>query len=426
MENVLLGREGSRWWLRMDRHRQEVEAVARRFGLAVDLDAEVRRLAIGVQQKVEILKALYRGVDILILDEPTTMLTPQEVDALFATIRALADQGVAVIFITHKIREVLANCDRVAVMRAGEMVGLLERAEATEARLVEMMIGQRLAGIGDADQAAPAPHGRQPVLAVEDLSVTNDAGARVVDRCAFRVGPGDLVGVAGVAGNGQRELAEALVGTLPAAAGRIALGGRDVTHASVRDRVGAGLIYIPEDRIEDGLLPHLSVAENFMLGLQPYAFAGRVAFDRATAQALARQAIAGYAILARDEHVRAVDLSGGNIQKLLVARALELARLTRATALLAMNPTRGLDVRATDFVRRRLLEFARAGGGVILVSEDLDELLQVCNRMLVISRGAIVADLPRAAFDPYRIGALMAGGDGAARAAAPGPAEAVR
>jgi len=409
LENVLLGREGSRWWLRVDRHRADVDAVARRFGLAVDLDAEVRRLAIGVQQKVEILKALYRGVDILILDEPTTMLTPQEVDALFATIRGLADQGVAVIFITHKIREVLRNCDRITVMRAGDMVGCLDRAEATEQRLVEMMIGQRLAGIGEADRAvAPAGDPRN-VLEVRGLCVANDRGARVLEHCTFTLGPGDLLGLAGVAGNGQRELAEALVGTLPAAAGTILLGGRDVTRARVRDRVTAGLTYIPEDRIEDGLLPHLSLAENFMLGLHPYAFNGRVAFDQATARTLARRAIAEYGILARNEDVKAVDLSGGNIQKVLVARAMEQARLTGGQALLATNPTRGLDVRATDFVRRRLLEFVRDGGGVLLISEDLDELLQLCNRMVVIYRGAIVADLPRSAFDPYRIGALMTG-----------------
>ncbi len=423
LENVLLGCEGSGWWLRVDRHRQDVDAVARRFGLSLDLNAEVRGLAIGVQQKVEILKALYRGVDILILDEPTTMLTPQEVDALFATIRGLADQGMTVIFITHKIREVLRNCDRVTVMRAGEVVGRLDRAEATEGRLVELMIGQRLAGIGEGDRApgAGAPAGRAPVLEVRGLSVLNERGARLLNDCSFALAAGDLVGLAGVAGNGQRELAEALVGTLPAAGGTIALGGRDVTRATVRGRVAAGLTYIPEDRLEDGLLPHLSLSENFLLGLHPYAFNGRMAFDRAAARHLARQAIAEYGILARHEEMQAADLSGGNIQKVLVARALELARLTRGAALLAMNPTRGLDVRATDFVRRRLLEFARAGGGVLLVSEDLDELLQLCDRMLVIYRGTIVADLPRSAFDPYQIGALMAGTDGAGPDAAPSP-----
>lgn len=412
LENVFLGREGSRWWVRTARHRQHVEAVAHRFGLAVDLEAEVKGLAVGVQQKVEILKALYRGVDILILDEPTTMLTPQEVDALFATIRALANQGVTVIFITHKIREVLNNCDRITVMRGGEVVGTLARAEATEGRLVEMMIGQRLTAVGEADRAHAPAAGHPPVLEVRGLSVINERSARVVHDCSFAIAPGELVGMAGVAGNGQRELTETLVGLLSRESGTIALGGKDVTRASVRERVANGLIYIPEDRIEDGLLPGLSVTENLMLGLHPYAFNGRLAFNRRVARALARRVIADYGILARNEEAKAIALSGGNIQKVMVARALELARFTQGTALVAMNPTRGLDVRATDFVRRQLLAFARGGGGVLLVSEDLDELLQLCNRMLVIYRGTIVADLPRAQFDAYQIGALMAGTNG--------------
>ena len=411
LENVLLGREGSRWWLQAERHRADVAAVAQRFGLAVDLDAEVRRLAAGVQQKAEILKALYRGVVVLILDEPTTMLTPQEVDVLFGTIRTLAAEGVAVVFITHKIREILGHCDRVTVMRAGQVVSTVPREEADEPRLVEMMIGRRLTGAGALADAAPpagSPRG-VPVLDVHGLGVATDRGVRVVSDAAFTLHAGDVVGLAGVAGNGQRELAEALLGLLPAATGTIAVGGRDVTRASVRERLAAGLVYIPEDRIQDGVLPGLSVAENVVLGLHPYAFAGALAFDRATARDLARTAIAEYSIAARDEHAQAIALSGGNIQKLIVARAMALARFTRGVVLVAMNPTRGLDVGATEFVRRRLLAFAREGGAVLLVSEDLDELLALCGRVVVMYRGRLVGDLPRAEFDAYRIGALMAG-----------------
>jgi simple sugar transport system ATP-binding protein len=407
LENVLLGREGSRLWLRTERHRAAVEDVGRRFGLAVDLDTEVKRLAVGVQQKVEILKALYRGVDVLILDEPTTMLTPQEVDVLFATIRTLAERGVTVIFITHKIREILANCDRITVMRSGTVVGTLDRAVADESRLVELMIGQRIAGVGAEDR--PQTRGGPVALDVRGLSVAADRRTRVVEGCSFTLASGEVVGLAGVAGNGQRELAEALLGLRRHAQGTIVVAGRDVTRASVRDRLGAGLAYIPEDRIEDGLLPGLSIAENLMLGLHHWAFPRRTIFDRRIARELTRQAIDEYAVLARSEDARAATLSGGNIQKVLVARALALARLTRGVVLVAMNPTRGLDVRATDFVRRRLLEFAQKGGAVLLISEDLDELLQVCDRMLVMSRGGLVGDFGRKDFDPYRIGALMAG-----------------
>jgi simple sugar transport system ATP-binding protein len=407
LENVLLGREGEGLWLRTERHRQDVESVARRFGLAVPLDVPVRFLAVGVQQKIEILKALYRGVEILILDEPTTMLTPQEVDVLFATIRTMAAQGLTVIFITHKIREILTNCDRITVMRAGVVVGTLERAAAAEPILVEMMIGQRLAGVS----AGPPPGAGATSFALEvrELVVGTNQSARAVDLCTFALARGQLVGLAGVAGNGQRELAESLMGLIPAAGGTIAIAGRDVTRAPVRDRLAAGLVHIPEDRIEDGVLPGLSVAENLMLGLHAHAFEQRRLFDREAAGRLARRAIAEYAIVAPHEDAPATTLSGGNIQKLLVARAMMLAELTGGSVAVAANPTRGLDVRATEFVRRQLLDFARRGGAVLLVSEDLDELLQLCDRIIVMYRGRIVGDLPRSAFDPYRIGALMAG-----------------
>jgi len=405
LENILLGSEGSAWRLALARGRAGVEAIARRFGLPVALDVAVGGLAAGVQQKVEILKALHRGVDVLILDEPTTMLTPQEVDGLFATLRTLADGGVTVVFITHKIREILANCDRVTIMRAGAVVATVDRGSATEARLVELMIGARdvpFAGAPGAATAAATP----PVLETRGLTVMGLGRIRLVDGCSLAVRAGELVGVAGVAGNGQRELAEAIVGLLPAD-GAVAVGGRDVAAAGIGDRIAAGLVYIPEDRIHDGILPGLSVAENFVLGLHPYAFGRR--FDARIARGLAERAIAEYGIQARDADARAVELSGGNIQKLLVARAMALAGRARGIALVAMNPTRGLDVRATAFVRGRLSDFARGGGGVLLISEDLDELLQLCDRIVVMYRGALMAEVARPDFDSYRIGALMAG-----------------
>jgi simple sugar transport system ATP-binding protein len=404
LENVLLGREGGDFWLRPERQRRGVEAIAERFGLTLDLDAEVRQLAVGVQQKVEILKALYRGVDVLILDEPTTMLTPQEVDTLFATLRAMAEQGLTVIFITHKIREIRVNCDRVTVMRGGRRVATLARADMDEGKLVELMIGERLQAASVVGHAA----GGGRVLEVEVLSVPGGRGRPDLTGCSLRVDAAEVVGVAGVAGNGQRELADALAGVLRPTGGRIRLGGRDVTAASVRARIATGLVLIPEDRIQDGLLPGLSVAENLVLGLHPFV-SGRTAFDRGRARALTREAIDEYAIRARGADAPAVELSGGNIQKVLVARAMAQARATGGRLLVATNPTRGLDVRATDFVRRRCLAFAADGGGVLLISEDLDELRQLCHRIVVMFRGRIVADLPRERFDPYVIGRLMAG-----------------
>jgi ABC-type uncharacterized transport system ATPase subunit len=407
LENMILGAEGARWWLPAQARRREVDALARRFGFVVDLDTPVRGLAAGVQQKIEILKALHRGVSVLILDEPTTMLTPQEVDALFLTLRALAREDVSVVFITHKIKEIVAHCDRVTVMRRGAVVGTLDRAGASEARLVEMMIGEGLA-VTSARAAAPSTS-TAPLLDADGLSIVTERGGPAVRPGRFTLRPGEVVGVAGVAGNGQRELAEGLAGLRRFSQGRLQLGDCDVTRASVRARAAAGLVYIPEDRIHDGVLPGLSIAENLILGLHRFAFARRWRFDRAEAHALTRAAITEYGVVARDEHARAISLSGGNIQKLVVARAMALARLTHGRVVVAMNPTRGLDVRATALVRQRLLGFAREGGAVLLLSEDLDELLQTCDRLLVMYRGITVADVPRAEFDAYRIGALMAG-----------------
>jgi len=434
LENVLLGREGGGLWLRPERHRRDVEAVAGRFGLAVDLDTEVRRLAVGVQQKIEILKSLYRGVDILILDEPTTMLTPQEVDTLFGTLRTMAEQGLTVVFITHKIREILANCDRITVMRGGRRVATLPRGAQDEDGLVELMIGERLQRASAvAPPAASSGEGSRAhvVLEVRDLAVRGERGQPVVSGCSFRVASREIVGVAGVAGNGQRELAEALAGGRRTAGGRILLGGRDVTSESVRRRIADGIVVIPEDRIADGLLPGLSVAENLVLGSHPFiggaprpagpqprdglqralplAFGRRVALDQGRMRALARETIGDYAIAARSEDTRAAELSGGNIQKVLVARAMTQARTVGGRLLVATNPTRGLDARATESVRSRCLAFAERDGGVLLISEDLDELSQLCHRIVVMFRGTIVADLPRERFDPYAIGRLMAG-----------------
>jgi simple sugar transport system ATP-binding protein len=416
LENILLGREGSRGWLRLDQRRNSIEDLARRVGLAVDLRLPAEGLGIGAQQKVEILRAMYRGADVLILDEPTTVLTPQEVDGLFATVRALVREGLTVIFITHKIKEVVANCDRVTIMRAGTVVGTLEQAAATPNRLVAMMMGERPPIGADSRPRFPAAVGGPPLLLVEDLSVKRPDGIRGVSRCSFVVAPGEMVGLAGVAGNGQRELAEALVGLLPVASGRIELAGQEITRAAIRDRIARGLLHIPEDRLDDGLLPSRSVAENLSLGLHPYLY-GRHLFTRpAIMRAFAQGVVAEYGIATRNVDALAANLSGGNIQKLLVARAMALSQMVHGKVLVALNPTRGLDVQATEFIRRRLVEFTKDGGGVLLVSADLDELIELCDRILVMYRGQIVGDMPRPEFDLVEIGHLMAGTPGATRA----------
>ncbi|MFN3286197.1 MAG: ABC transporter ATP-binding protein [bacterium] len=404
LENVILGREGSTW-LRPDRLRREVEALMERVGLAVPLDRRVRDLPVGVQQKVEILKALYRGARVLILDEPTTLLTPQEVDALFASLRTLVEAGVSVVFITHKLHEVLRSCDRVTVMRRGRRVVTVDRQEADPVRLVEWMVGT----------APPPPPAREatrpgsPVLELEAVRVVDPRGFPVLDGCSLVVREGELVGVAGVSGNGQQALAAVVAGTARPVAGVLRIQGRPALRHGVLDRVRAGVLSIPEDRLRDGILPRMSVAENVVLGRHRLYFPG-VRYDPETSRRLARHAIEEFRIVCPGPDAAAGQLSGGNLQRLIAARVFDAAREREARLLVAHNPTRGLDVPSTEFLHARLVEFCGKGGAVLLISEDLDELLKLADRIVVLYRGRVVAEFAREQFDRYAIGRAMTGG----------------
>ena len=406
LENVIVGNEGGGLQLRRDRQARAVAELAQRFGFELDLRARVASLPMADRQKVEIVKAIYRGVDVLILDEPTTVLTPGEADVLLRTLRTMAAQGLSVVFISHKIAEVLGHSDRVTVMRAGRTVATVTTSATGERELVEMMIGERLVRT-----AAPPPHAADDtaLLRVEDVNVAGRGAAASVDGARFSVGRGEVVGLAGVDGNGQRELVEAIVGLRRTTAGRIEVGGRDVTSAAVGERLARGLTYIPEDRMGDGVMPSMSLAENLVVGLHRFVMQSGFAYRPAAVRARAVGPITDYKIPA-DAATPVGVLSGGNIQKVLVARALAIAGHGTTKLLVAHNPTRGLDVRTTEFVSGCLVDVTRAGGGVLLVSSDLDELMQLSHRLLVIFRGRIVADIPAGEFDPYRIGRLMTGG----------------
>ncbi|MGI9148833.1 MAG: ABC transporter ATP-binding protein [Chloroflexota bacterium] len=405
LENVLLGHEGGGWRLRLSQRRRAVETLMQRYGLVVALERPVQELSVGEQQKTEILKALYRGVDLLILDEPTTHLTPQEVGGLFATIRELVRDGLTVVLITHKLREIRDIGDSVSIMRRGQVVATLGRSEASEARLIELLMGERVV---EANQREPRPTVSRASSVLEGQHLS----APGVYDCSFEVRSGEIVGVAGVAGNGQRELAEVIVGTRPLVSGALRLGGQDITDASVRERLLLGLGYIPEDRLREGILPRLSVAETFALGLHHALFEGRSTFDETRVRRLTREAIDEYGVVTPSERVPTARLSGGNIQKVLVARAMSQASRRVDSTLVAMNPTRGVDLGTTAFVHHRLMEMANRGSGVLLISEDLDELLRLSNRVLVMYSGRIAGQFARAEFDPYRIGGMMAGVEG--------------
>lgn len=392
---------------------ERIRELAARFGLEVDPRARVAELPIGVRQRIEILKALYRDVRILILDEPTTNLTPQEVDSLFGSLRALVQDGISVVFITHKIREALHVCDRISVMRLGRTVLTQRREEASEDTLVRAMVGEEMDVrssllFSRRNVERPAPRSGHAILRTDGLSVTTPDGVAAVAECGLEVDAGEILGIAGVAGNGQRELVEALVGARAVARGHLWIDGAEVTGTGTARLLGLGVTYIPEDRLQDGFLPRGNVVQNLILGFHrrpPYTRGGWL--DWKAALGVAHRLIEEYHIRTPGPTEAAVNLSGGNIQRVMLARAFSHP----CRLLIAHNLTRGLDVLSTEFVYTKLLELRRMGAGILMLSEDLDELLLLSDRIAVLYRGRIVGTLPRAEFDRYRIGRLMGGVD---------------
>ncbi|MDR7435711.1 MAG: ABC transporter ATP-binding protein [Armatimonadota bacterium] len=411
-QNILLGTPlGRQFMVNLDREERRISDLAHRFGLEVDPRARLEELPIGARQRVEILKALYRNVRILILDEPTTNLTPQEVDALFRSLRTMVEEGISVVFITHKIREAFSVCDRISVMRLGRNVLTLLREEASEETLVRAMVGEEvdftrsLVFSGRREARAPAVPG-STLLRVEGLTVIGKEGRALVKDCTLEVREGEILGIAGVAGNGQRELVESLIGVRRIDRGRVWVHGVEVTGASTAQLLEMGVTYIPEDRLHDGFLPRGTVLQNLILGFHrrpPYS-KGRF-LDWKSASKAARRLIEEFQIRTFGPEEIAANLSGGNIQRLMLARAFSHS----CRILLAHNPTRGLDVPSTEFVYRKLLELKEKGAAILLVSEDLDELLLLCDRISVIYRGEIVGTLQREEFDRYEVGRLMSG-----------------
>jgi simple sugar transport system ATP-binding protein len=402
-ENVVLGFEPTRRFGFLDRRkaRADVRRLSSEFGLEVDPDAIVEDLPVGLQQRVEILKALLRDATLLILDEPTAVLTPQETEALFAIMRSLRASGRSILFITHKLKEVLAVADRITVMRLGRVVGTATPAESTEQSLATMMVGRDVTLVVD---KAPADPG-DPVLQLDDLTVTDDRGVTSVDHVDLVIRGGEIVALAGVQGNGQTELAEALLGLRPVSEGRIRLDGKDLTGASPREALRAGIAYIPEDRQEEGLVLDMSIADNLVLDLHdqpPYARHG--ARDLAEVRASGQRKLKDFDIRASSAETAVGTLSGGNQQKVVVAR--ELSRPVRL--LVAAQPTRGLDVGSIEYVHRRIVEERDKGVAVLLISSELDEILSLGDRVAVIYRGGIVGVVPSST-GREEIGLMMAG-----------------
>ncbi|HXF37145.1 MAG TPA: ABC transporter ATP-binding protein [Actinomycetota bacterium] len=415
-ENIVLGHEPTRGrvgFLDRRRARRKVEELSARFRLEVPPDAVVEELPVGVQQRVEILKALYREARIVILDEPTAVLTPQETEELFAVLRSLKASGRSIIFITHKLKEVLAIADRITVLRRGRVVGTTTPAETGEEELAAMMVGRAVQLVVDKPPAEPAG----PVLEVRDLVVRDDREQVAVDGVSLEVRAGEIVCVAGVQGNGQTELVEAVTGLRPVAAGTVRILGRDATRAGPRAVLRSGVGHVPEDRQRDGLIATFTIADNLVLNtydLPPYA--RWIVRDEEAVVAAAEERVRAFDIRTPSVRLPVSTLSGGNQQKVIVAR--EFSRPIRV--LVASQPTRGLDVGSIEYIHRRIVAARQGGVAVLIVSSELDEVLALADRVAVMYRGRIVDVLPAVRASRDLVGLLMAGARPGAEAAAGG------
>ena len=376
--------------------------LSEQYGLAVAPNTYVRDLTVGAQQRVEIVKALYREAAILILDEPTAVLTPQEADDLFVIMRSMVQQGKSIVFITHKLREVLAVADRISVMRAGQMVGTVKPADATRESLAEMMVGRTVILQVDKDAAVP----RDTVLSLENLCVLDDRKHMAVNGVSLEVRAGEILGIAGVQGNGQTELAEALTGLRKVESGRITIMGEDTTGARPRQIVEAGVAHVPEDRHKHGLVLSFPVRDNIILCTYYRSpFAEGVELDYPRIEAEATQLVRTFDVRTPSIQTSVGSLSGGNQQKVIVAR--ELSRPIKL--LIASQPTRGLDVGSIEFIHRRIIEARDGGAAVLLISAELDEIMGLTDRIAVMYKGGILAVLDAETATREQLGLLMAG-----------------
>ena len=405
-ENVVLGVEptGRFGSLDIDKAREMVREVSERYNLNLDPDAIIEDLPVGVQQRVEIVKVLLRDAKVVVFDEPTAVLTPKEIIEFFEIVKTLIAAGRGVVFITHKLKEALNVADRIAVLRRGQVVGEVDPKTATESQIAEMMVGRPVQLIVDKKIQAPG----EVVLEVKDLSVVDADGRTMVDSVSFSVRAGEVVGIAGVQGNGQTELVDALTGLRHSARGSVGLDGVDITGASPRERHAKGIAHVPEDRQRQGLVGGLSVAENLVLTrYHDEEFSHGIVMDWPAAHSVAENLIAEYDIRTPSADIEANTLSGGNQQKVIVAR--ELSRPLRLS--IAAQPTRGVDVGSIEYIHSRIIKERDTGTAVLIVSTELDEVMALSDRLLVMYRGKIVADLDPKVTSAMDVGLYMAGSE---------------
>lgn len=401
-ENIILG--NVRGIIDADACKKEVEELAGQYGFDIPVDAGVSGLSVGVQQKVEILKALYRKTSLLIMDEPTAVLTPQESNTLMEFVKDYTAKGNSVIFITHKMKEVMAVADRIIVMRNGRLTGDLDASNTNEVELARLMMGKEMAAAKREEEEEDKD--RRVCLELKNVTVRTRGALPVLDNLSFQIMEGEIFGVAGVSGNGQEELCEAICGALAVTSGNVVLKGADITAASVRKRISLGIGYVPVDRHRDAMVGEMTLAENMMLKTSydkkwtNWGFLNRKKLLDNT-----RKAIEEFEIKAPGPDAQIRGLSGGNQQKVILAREVQ-----NAGELLIMDqPTRGLDLGAINNIHANILEERRKGKGILLVSTELSEIFQLCDRIAVIYKGAFMGIYPHGELTTERIGLLMAG-----------------
>ncbi len=401
-ENVALGLKSSREpRLDLDRVSARIRDLAKLYGLKVEPSAYIWQLSVGEQQRVEILKALYRGASLIILDEPTAVLTPQEVNDLFITFKQMASDGHALVFISHKLNEVMSISNRVTVLRDGRVMGTRQTSEVSKNELVKMMVGR------DVRPLAPQPLKSGPVrLEINELHAMGDRGTEALRGIDLQIHGGEIVGLAGVSGNGQRELAECLAGVRKTTRGSILLDSVDVTSMPLKRRVDSGLAYIPEERMRDGAIREFSVEENiFLHDHASPRFTHGMFLDFARMKEFANTLVKNFSVKTPGLDTPIKNLSGGNIQKLIMAR--ELSRQPKV--LIAAQPTRGVDIGATEYIHQRLLQQREEGTAIFLISEDLDEITELSDRIAVLYEGRIMGIVERNQATLEQIGLMMAG-----------------
>jgi general nucleoside transport system ATP-binding protein len=407
-ENIVLGAEpGSAVALDLTTAAAQIRTLSEEFKLSVDPHALIENLSVGQQQRVELLKALYRHAQLLILDEPTAVLTPQEVEEFFVILKRMREQGKTIVIITHKLSEVLAISDEVTVMRDGKVVGRVQTSETNAAELARLMVGREVL----LRVEKPDPHVGKAKLSVNGLTVTALDGSPRVDKVSFTVNAGEIVGIAGVEGNGQTELIEALAGLVPTAhlSGRIEFEGRDITHENARMRRELGIAHIPEDRHRRGLLLEFSLAENSILGVHyrpPVTNFAGIFLDSAAIQRRANEIIEDFDVRPANAELPARALSGGNQQKLIIGREFKLD----PKLLLVSQPTRGVDIGAIEFIHSQLVKLRDAGCAILLVSAELEEVTSLADRLLIVHKGQIVGEVDPKVATIEEIGLLMTRG----------------